>query len=248
VRLRDDPEAAKLAACLAVSLAAHAGFVAWLPELHRHDSATIPAVLSVALAPAARPAAPAPPAVAPDALPEAPPARVSSPKPAPRAPAPRAAPPPPAAPAATPREPAATSPPAVVAEPRSPEPAAPVGSQPREARTEEAAATGPRAAASAHSPVVPPTYGAAYLRNPAPRYPAEARREGAEGTVLLRVWVAADGGPTRVEVDRSSGHRALDAAALGAVRNWRFVPAQRGGDAVEGVVTVPLVFRLEAGG
>jgi len=115
-------------------------------------------------------------------------------------------------------------------------------------RTDAAAAAGPRAAAVAPSPATPPSYGAAYLRNPAPRYPAEARREGAEGTVLLRVWVDTDGGPTRVEVDRSSGHRGLDAAALGAVRNWRFVPAQCGGEAVEGVVTVPLVFRLESGG
>ena len=41
---------------------------------------------------------------------------------------------------------------------------------------------------------------------------------------------------------------ALDAAALAAVRQWRFVPAQRGGEPVAGVVTVPLVFRLEAGG
>ena len=94
----------------------------------------------------------------------------------------------------------------------------------------------------------PPAFGAAYLRNPAPRYPLDARRVGAEGTVLLRVWVGADGAPTRLEVQRSSGHRSLDEAALGTVKSWRFTPAQRGGEAVEGVVTVPLVFRLEAGG
>jgi protein TonB len=136
----------------------------------------------------------------------------------------------------------------VAAEPPSPEPPAPAGPQAGGARAEAAAGAGLRAAAGAQSPVVPPSHGAAYLRNPAPRYPAEARREGAEGTVLLRVWVAADGGPTRVEVERSSGHRALDAAAMGAVRNWRFVPAQRGGEAVEGIATVPLVFRLDSGG
>jgi len=32
------------------------------------------------------------------------------------------------------------------------------------------------------------------------------------------------------------------------VKNWRFVPAQRGGEAVEGVVTVPLIFRLDGRG
>jgi protein TonB len=95
---------------------------------------------------------------------------------------------------------------------------------------------------------IPPSFGAAYLRNPPPRYPAEARRNGVEGTVMLRVWVAADGAATRVEIDRSSGHRALDDAALGAVKKWRFVPARRGDEAIEGLVTVPLVFRLDAAG
>jgi protein TonB len=106
----------------------------------------------------------------------------------------------------------------------------------------------PLAAAAPVPRTVPPSYGAAYLRNPPPRYPVEARRGGVEGTVTLRVWVAADGAATRVEVDRSSGHRALDDAAVGAVKNWRFVPARRGDEAVEGLVTVPLVFRLDAAG
>jgi protein TonB len=86
------------------------------------------------------------------------------------------------------------------------------------------------------------------LRNPAPRYPASARRNGEQGTVLLRVWVGANGATTRAEVARSSGSGALDDAALAAVKSWRFIPAHRGGNAVEGVVTVPMEFRLEGGG
>lgn len=101
------------------------------------------------------------------------------------------------------------------------------------------------AAAAAVASVAPPQHDAAYLRNPAPRYPLAARRAGEQGTVTLRVLVARDGLPMRVELERSSGSRHLDAAALEAVRAWRFVPARRGSDPVESWVLVPIVFRLE---
>ena len=93
--------------------------------------------------------------------------------------------------------------------------------------------------------VVPPTFNAAYLRNPAPRYPLAARRAGEQGTVLLRVLVAPDGVPARVELEKTSGSAHLDSAALEAVKAWRFVPARRGADAVEAWVLVPIAFRLE---
>ena len=91
----------------------------------------------------------------------------------------------------------------------------------------------------------PPAYGAAYLRNPAPPYPAAARRNGVQGTVMLKVVVARDGLPARVELEKSSGSMHLDSAALEAVKAWRFVPARRGNEPVEGIVTFPIVFRLE---
>ncbi len=93
--------------------------------------------------------------------------------------------------------------------------------------------------------VTPPAFNAAYLRNPPPRYPQAARRIGDEGTVMLRVLVNAEGAPVQVELDRSSGSSPLDNAAVDAVRNWRFVPARRGLQHVEGWVRVPIVFRLE---
>jgi len=86
---------------------------------------------------------------------------------------------------------------------------------------------------------------AAYLRNPAPPYPEAARRSGKQGTVTLRVRVARDGAATRVTVEKSSGSPHLDAAALEAVKAWRFKPARRGADAVESWMLVPIVFRLE---
>lgn len=94
--------------------------------------------------------------------------------------------------------------------------------------------------------VTPPAVGAAYLRNPAPPYPAAARRNGVQGTVMLKVVVTSEGLPARVEVDKSSGSFHLDNAALEAVKVWRFTPARRGAEPIEGVVTFPIVFRLES--
>lgn len=90
-----------------------------------------------------------------------------------------------------------------------------------------------------------PSFNAAYLRNPAPRYPAASRRAGEQGTVMLRVLVTRDGLPSRVDVEKSSGSPYLDAAALEAVKAWRFAPARRGDESIESWVLVPIVFRLE---
>lgn len=91
---------------------------------------------------------------------------------------------------------------------------------------------------------VPPRFDAAYLDNPAPLYPASAKRAGEEGRVLLRVLVSADGSARTVEIAKTSGFDRLDAAAIDAVRQWRFVPAHRGGAAVAAHVNVPVVFTL----
>jgi len=96
--------------------------------------------------------------------------------------------------------------------------------------------------------VTPPSFNAAYLRNPAPRYPASARRAGTQGTVTLRVQVTREGLAARVEVEKSSGSPHLDAAALEAVKAWRFAPARQGAEPVESRVLVPIVFRLEGSG
>jgi protein TonB len=74
-----------------------------------------------------------------------------------------------------------------------------------------------------------------------------ARRRGEQGTVMLRVFVTTDGLPSRVNIETTSGSSALDAAALDAVKTWRFVPARQGGQAVEAWVLVPIVFRLDGG-
>ncbi len=88
-------------------------------------------------------------------------------------------------------------------------------------------------------------YNAAYLNNPEPKYPPLSRRLGEEGKVELRVRVTADGRAGAVELSRSSNYARLDEAARQAVAGWRFVPARRGDEAVEALVIVPIVFRLD---
>ena len=95
------------------------------------------------------------------------------------------------------------------------------------------------------APVTPPNFNADYLNNPAPAYPAIARRQGHQGKVVLRVYVNAAGGAERAEIRSSSGYSTLDQAALNAVRRWRFVPARQGDQPVAAWVLVPLTFTLE---
>jgi protein TonB len=93
--------------------------------------------------------------------------------------------------------------------------------------------------------IVGPSYGADYLRNAPPKYPAIARRMNLEGTTTLRVLVSVEGHPKSVRVQMSSGVDVLDEAALEAVQHWSFVPARRGSTPVAAEVNVPVRFRLD---
>ena len=65
-----------------------------------------------------------------------------------------------------------------------------------------------------------------------------------EGQVLLDVHILPDGSVGEVRLRQTSGHRRLDEAALAAVRRWRYVPAQRGGEAIPYWYIQPIVFSL----
>lgn len=82
------------------------------------------------------------------------------------------------------------------------------------------------------------------IHNIPPVYPPQARRKGREGTVLLQVEVTVDGQVKALQVADSSGYDSLDAAALDAVRQWKFHPAQRDGQLVASSLRLPIVFRL----
>ncbi len=85
---------------------------------------------------------------------------------------------------------------------------------------------------------------AGYTRRISPKYPERARRKGWEGTTLLRVLVDRLGKSKAIQVSQSSGFAALDGAAVKAVEQWRFYPAQNGNGPVESWVRVPIIFRL----
>ena len=101
------------------------------------------------------------------------------------------------------------------------------------------------AALAPPAPLVLPRFDAAYLDNPAPAYPTQARRMKEQGKVTLRVLVNAAGAAERIEVRASSGSERLDQSALETVRRWRFVPAKQGAEAVSAWVLVPIAFTLE---
>jgi len=84
-----------------------------------------------------------------------------------------------------------------------------------------------------------------YKVNPPPRYPAAARRRGAQGTVVLSVHVDEQGRVANLWLFESSGHGSLDSAALQAVRDWIFEPGMQGGRKVAMWVNVPVRFELK---
>lgn len=83
------------------------------------------------------------------------------------------------------------------------------------------------------------------VHSPQPAYPRQALRNRETGIVRLRVDVTAQGRVANVAVTSGSGSRTLDRAAMSAVRNWRFEPAMRHGQAVMGTVDVPIEFVLD---
>jgi protein TonB len=127
----------------------------------------------------------------------------------------------------------------------------PVPTQPAEAeRPPPSAPAAAVAEVPAEATPAPPAVSAArfdadYLRNPKPAYPLFSRRRGEEGTVLLLVAVSAEGTASQVSLHRSSGFPRLDDATIGAVREWRFVPARRGDEAIASSVVVPIAFGLD---
>jgi protein TonB len=84
-----------------------------------------------------------------------------------------------------------------------------------------------------------------YAENPKPPYPREARERGYQGEVVLRVEVLANGQVGQVEVKKSSGYELLDRSALAAVKQWRFIPAKKGDEAVALWVNIPIKFQLQ---
>lgn len=88
----------------------------------------------------------------------------------------------------------------------------------------------------------------AYLTPPRPHYPAESRRSGEQGLVLLRVMIDELGRAARIEIQRSSGYARLDAAARDAVEHAVFRPYLEDGVARTVFATIPIEFNWKPRG
>lgn len=84
-----------------------------------------------------------------------------------------------------------------------------------------------------------------YASRVEPEYPAQARRLHQQGTVTLALFIGKDGSLEKVEVSKSSGHPLLDDAAVEAMKESRFLPANQGNTPVASRAEVSITFRLE---
>ena len=81
------------------------------------------------------------------------------------------------------------------------------------------------------------------LYSPDPEYSEEARKAKYQGTVTLWMIVGPDGHTHQIRVIRTLG-LGLDEKAIEAVKEWRFEPAHRNGQAVAVEINVEVSFRL----
>jgi len=84
-----------------------------------------------------------------------------------------------------------------------------------------------------------------YAQNPKLIYPKLARHRGWQGIVILAVTVLADGSPTQLKIQTSSGHDLLDKTALKTVKQWHFLPGTKNNVPKTMEVLVPVHFILQ---
>lgn len=78
-----------------------------------------------------------------------------------------------------------------------------------------------------------------------PIYPSRAIRENRTGTVLLSVFVLADGRIGEVRLERSSGSPDLDDSAMREAKRWRLKPGTKDGFAHGMWKQIPITFQLK---
>lgn len=217
------------------------GGVLWALQtglLHRAAEVVVPVqVVAQLLEPTPAPAVAPPPASRP--LPQALPVAPARPRPVPASPSPVPATSlPPVPPPPTDAEPDR----APVVAPAPPSAANPVPASAVVVAPPATSAPTPAPATPAAPQVVLPSSDARYLYRPLPVYPRLSERRMEHGTVVLKVWVRADGSVDQVEVETSSGFPRLDRAALDVVPRWTFVPGTVNGVPQRLPVLVPVRF------
>lgn len=71
-----------------------------------------------------------------------------------------------------------------------------------------------------------------FLKNPQPKRPRAAHRKGLRGNSVVIIELNAQGAPTKVVLERSSGHKMLDEAALNAANGVKIRPYRENGQAI----------------
>jgi protein TonB len=91
-------------------------------------------------------------------------------------------------------------------------------------------------------PAPPPPTEPMAQDTPPPDYPPEYACKQIGGTTTLTVALAPNGYPVKVDIQQSSGTKALDDLAVTAVREWKFRPATLRGKPVSSRLQVPVTF------
>ena len=96
-----------------------------------------------------------------------------------------------------------------------------------------------------HTPVITKVTGIGSCSSTLNIYPAEAREQGLEGTVKVKVQVSASGGVSGASIVKSSGHSILDESVLANVYDCNFEPAEKDGSPIASKVIIPVRFKLD---
>ncbi len=75
-------------------------------------------------------------------------------------------------------------------------------------------------------------------------FPPLLRDAGVGGTARVHIFVDAQGRVVKAELDKGSGHAALDAAAVRAAGSFAFSPAEHRGEAVPAWIALPITFAV----
>jgi TonB family protein len=81
------------------------------------------------------------------------------------------------------------------------------------------------------------------IYQPEPEFSERARREKHQGVVFLMLEVNDEGLPSNMSIIRPLGY-GLDEKAIACVKNWRFKPAERNGQAIAAKIAVEINFHL----
>lgn len=79
-------------------------------------------------------------------------------------------------------------------------------------------------------------------------YPPLLREAGVGGTASVLLYVDETGNPRRVRLHGSSGHAALDAAAIRVAESFNFSPAKNREETVAAWISLPIVFASQPSG